>query len=85
MIHRLTDAEKAEARAIRRPDLQTINSRTGMTFISTGFTRQLEKAYDVGDRRGLASGVCRVSRSSGQISGCGIGTACCRACFAQRC
>src|SRR3989441_11321843 len=34
---------------------------------------------NVGDRRGLASGVSRVSRSSGQVSGCGIGMACCRA------
>ena len=39
---------------------------------------------NVGDRRGLASGVCRVSRSSGQVSGCGIGMACCRACLSHR-
>jgi hypothetical protein len=28
--------------------------------------------------------VCRVSRSSGQLSGCGIGMACCRACLSHR-
>src|SRR6266487_4274146 len=39
---------------------------------------------NVGDRRGLASGVCRVSRSSGQLSCCGIGVACCRACLSHR-
>src|SRR5207249_6898845 len=39
---------------------------------------------NVGDRRGLASGVCRVSRSTGQVSGCGIGMACCRACLSHR-
>src|SRR3989440_4986228 len=38
----------------------------------------------VGDRRGLTSGVCRVSRSSGQVSGCGIGMTCCRACLSHR-
>jgi hypothetical protein len=39
---------------------------------------------NVGDRPGLASGVRRVSRSSGQLSGCGIGMACCRACLSHR-
>jgi hypothetical protein len=39
---------------------------------------------NVGDHRGLASGVCRVSRSSGQLSGCGIGMASCRACLSHR-
>src|SRR5207302_6293564 len=36
---------------------------------------------NMGDRRGLASGVCRVSRGSGQVSGCGIRMACRRACL----
>jgi hypothetical protein len=39
---------------------------------------------NVGNRPGLASGVRRVSRSSGQLSGCGIGMACCRACLSHR-
>jgi hypothetical protein len=38
---------------------------------------------NVGDRCSLASGVCRVSCRSGQISGCGIGMACCRACLSH--
>jgi len=39
---------------------------------------------NVGDGRGLASGVRRVPRSSGQLSGGGIGMACCRACLSHR-
>jgi len=39
---------------------------------------------NMGHRRGLASGMRRVPRSSGQLSGCGIGMACCRACLSHR-
>ena len=39
---------------------------------------------NVGDRPGLASGVRCVSRSSGQLSGCGIGMASCRARLSHR-
>jgi len=39
---------------------------------------------NVGHRRGLASRVRRVPRSSGQLAGCGIGMACCRACLSHR-
>jgi hypothetical protein len=39
---------------------------------------------NVGDRPGLASGVRRVSCSSGQLSRCGIGMASCRACLSHR-
>ena len=39
---------------------------------------------NVGDRRGLASGVRGVPRSSGELSGCGIGVACCRARLSHR-
>ena len=39
---------------------------------------------NVGDRRSLASGVRRVSRSSGQLSCCAIGMARCRACLSHR-
>src|SRR5439155_216653 len=39
---------------------------------------------NVGHRRSLASGVRRVPRSSGQLSGCGIGMACRRACLSHR-
>jgi hypothetical protein len=39
---------------------------------------------NVGDHPGLASGERRVSRTSGQLSGCGIGMAPCRACLRHR-
>ena len=42
-VHRLTMAETTEARASRRPDFRTINTRTGLSSLGTGFTRQLEK------------------------------------------
>ncbi len=38
----------------------------------------------VGDRRRLASGVCRPPRRTGQLSGCGVGVACCRARLGHR-
>jgi hypothetical protein len=39
---------------------------------------------NVGDHPGLTSGVCRISRSSGQVPGCGIGMASCRPCLSHR-
>ena len=42
VIHRLTSAEVADARLVRRPDLVTINRLTGDTTLGVGYTRQLE-------------------------------------------
>lgn len=42
VIHRLTSAEVADARLVRRPDLMVINRLTGDATLGIGYTRQLE-------------------------------------------